>query len=122
MKNKKYLIGIVIAVVIVIVIIYAVIKNKASGTPSSLLGQNSNFNASGAGIFSSNPFQTLLTGTGATWQNLFNSNATSGAYNITLPSYISSNPITSANPNAPTLDLQYLPKGCTIDNYLSGNC
>ena len=113
MKNKKYLIGIVIAVVIVVVVIYAVIKNSASGKPS---------NASGTGIFSSNPFQTLLTGSGATWQNLFNSYATSGAYNIMLPSYISSNPITSTNPNAPTLDLQYLPKGCTIDNYLSGNC
>ena len=113
MKNKKYLIGIVFAVAIIIVIIYAVIKNNASKTTP---------NASGTDIFTSNPFQTLLTGAGATWQNLFNSNATSGAYNITLPSYISSNPITSANLNSPTLDLQYMPKGCTIDNYLSGNC
>ena len=112
MKSKKVLISVGIGLLVVIIIIYLIIKEKASnGT-----------NSGNSSILTGNAFQTLLTGAGTSWKNLFNANVTTGAYNITLPSYISSNPISSPITNAPTLDLQYMPKGCTIDNYLAGNC
>lgn len=133
-KNGKVLVSIGIGLIIVIIIAYLLIK-KGSNNPTSVGGSNPLFANS---VLSSNPFQTLLTGKSSSiWQNLFNANVTSGGYNITLPSYISGpsikgstpaintnyNPQTLAvHPQSPTLDLQYLPKGCSIDNYLLGNC
>ena len=118
MKSGKIILSVGIGLIVVIIIVYLVMKNGSSsptGNVNPLLANSSN-------VLGSNAFQAILTGANSTWKSLFNSNVTSGAYNITLPSYISSTPITSSNSNAPTLDLQYLPKGCTIDNYLAGNC
>lgn len=119
MKSGKVIISVGIGLIVVIIIIYLVMKNGSS-TPAGI--STNPLLANGSNVLGSNAFQTILTGANSTWQSLFNSQATSGAYNITLPSYISSTPITSTNANAPTLDLQYMPKGCTIDNYLAGNC
>ena len=121
MKNGKILVSLGIGLIIFIVIIYLVTKNSSqpNNTPN---GTNNTPNGTN-NIFTSNPFQTLLTGTNTSLQNLFNANATSGAYNISLPSYINGgSTINSSNPNAPTLDLTALPKGCSIDNYLYGTC
>lgn len=131
MKNKKT--GIAIAIIVfiaLIILIYFLSKSNSTtlnGAGAGSILNNLPGNLTGAGfngVFTSNPFQQVLTGANSTWQSLFNSNATSGAYNITPPTYINGGKTLTSNygSSAPTLDLQYMPQGCAIDNYLAGNC
>ena len=122
MKNKKA--GIAIAVIIVIaliIILYVLSKSK----PSAPSGSSSGSNSTGyIGDFLQNGFQQVLTGANTNIQSLFNGNVSNGDYNVKLPSYILNGSTfkSTSGSSAPTLDLQYLPKGCTIDNYIAGNC
>ena len=125
MKNKKTGIAIAIIVFIALIILIYFLSKSNSNNPENPGGILNNLTSSAYnGVFTSNPFQQVLTGANSTWQSLFNSNATSGAYNITPPTYINGGKTLTSNygSSAPTLDLQYMPQGCTIDNYLAGNC
>lgn len=128
MKNKKA--GIVIAVILVIglfIILYVLAKSKTSsgGTSGSPAGSPlSTFSSGSLSTFLQNPFQQILTGASTNVQSLFNGNVSNGDYNVQLPSYILNGTTlkSTGGSSAPTLDLQYMPKGCTIDNYIAGNC
>lgn len=130
MKNKKA--GIVIAVILVIglfIILYVLSKSKPSTPSGSSTGSGSNslsgiFSSGNIGNFLQSGFQTVLTGASTNVQSLFNGNVSNGDYNVQLPSYIAGgSTFKSVNgSSAPTLDLQYMPKGCTIDSYIAGNC
>ena len=128
MKNKKA--GIVIAVILVIglfIILYVLAKSKTSsgGTSGSPSGSSlSVFSSGSLSTFLQTPFQQILTGASTNVQSLFNGNVSNGDYNVQLPSYILNGTTlkSTGGSSAPTLDLQYMPKGCTIDSYIAGNC
>lgn len=130
MKNKKA--GIAIAVIIVIaliIILYVLSKSKPSAPSGSSTGSGSNslsgiFSSGNIGNFLQSGFQQVLTGANTNIQSLFNGNVSNGDYNVKLPSYILNGSTfkSTSGSSAPTLDLQYLPKGCTIDSYIAGNC
>ena len=129
MKNSGIIIGLSIFVLFIIVLII-ISQNKSltsvpSNNPLETLtgGSTGSYNSFFQNAQSSLKQLLGISGSSNTAlssnANSFDTNLLNGAYGIDFPSYIGNGATVQGNtPNGGTLDLQYLPQGETVNQYL----